>query len=175
MCKTAKASRPVEEKEPVVTTPTVATVEEPVKEEVPVVKEEIKDEVVVKEEPKKVVEKEDILAKMNAIAEEVVFELNKSQLDESGLKKLDEIAALMKRDPELVVNIVGHTCNRGTAELNNLLSVRRATYVRNQLMKRGIKSQRIDRSKGVGSENAIFDNNSEQQRKNRTIRFESAK
>jgi type IX secretion system PorP/SprF family membrane protein len=170
MCKTAKATKPKEEKEPVVTTPTVTPEPPPVKEEEPVVKEEAK-----KEEPKVDPVKEDILAKMNAVAEEVVFDLNKSQLNEEGLKKIDEIAALMKRDPSLVINIVGHTCNKGTAELNSILSVRRATYVRNQMVKRGIKPDRIDRSKGVGADNALFDNNTEQQRKNRTVRFESAK
>lgn len=174
MCRTARPTPPVAEKEPVVPTLTVAPAPEPVKEEPVAVKEEVKEEIK-KEEPTPVeVEKEDILAKMNAVAEEVVFDLNKSQLNEEGLKKLDEIAALMKRDPELVINIVGHTCNLGTTELNSLLSVRRATYVRNQLIKRNINAQNINRSKGIGAANALFDNNSEQQRKNRTIRFERA-
>ncbi len=177
LCKTAKPHKPAEEKEPVVVTPTVTPIVEPVKEEP--VKVEVKE---VKEEPKPeepkaepVKEKEDILSMINNVAEEVVFDLNKSQLREEGLKKLDEIAALMKKDPELVINIVGHTCNKGTAELNSMLSVRRATYVRNQLVKRGVNPQNIDRSKGVGADNALFDNNSELQAKNRTVRFESAK
>lgn len=176
LCKTAKPHKPAEEKEPVVVTPTVTPVVEPVKEEPLVLKEEIKEELK-KEEPKPepVKEKEDILAMMNKVAEEVIFDLNKSQLHEEGLKKLDELAALMKRDPELVVNIVGHTCNKGTAELNSLLSVRRATYVRDQLVRRGVNPQNIDRSKGVGADNALFDNNSELQAKNRTVRFESAR
>jgi outer membrane protein OmpA-like peptidoglycan-associated protein len=180
LCKTPKPHKPAEEKEPVAVTPTVAPVEEPVREEPVAVKEEIKEEPKkeeIKEEPKAepVKEKEDILAMMNKVAEEVVFDLNKSQLHEEGLKKLDEIAALMKRDPELVVNIVGHTCNLGTAEHNSLLSVRRATYVRNQLVKRGANPRNIDRSKGVGEDKALYDNDSELQEKNRTVRFESAK
>lgn len=177
LCKTAKPHKPAEEKEPVVVTPTVTPVVEPVKEAEPIaIKEEIKEEPK-KEEPKPepVKEKEDILAKINAVADLVIFDLNKSQLHEEGLQKLDEIAALMKKDPELVVNIVGHTCNKGTAELNSLLSVRRATYVRNQLVKRGVNPHNIDRSKGVGADNALYDNNSELQEKNRTVRFESAK
>lgn len=175
LCKTAKTPPPAEQKEPVVVTPTPTVIApEPVKEEpVAVTPTVTPAPEPVKEEP--VVVKEDILAMMNQVAEEVVFDLNKSKLDEEGLKKLDEIAALMKKDPELVVNIVGHTCNLGTAELNSLLSVRRATYVRNQLVKRGANPKNIDRSKGVGADNALFDNNSEQQRKNRTVRFESAK
>lgn len=174
LCKTAKPHKPAEEKEPVVVTPTVTPIVEPIKEEPIAIKEEVKEESK-KEEPMPVKEKEDILAMINQVAEEVVFDLNKSQLHEEGLKKLDEIAALMKKDPELVINIVGHTCNKGTDELNSLLSVRRATYVRNQLVRRGVNPQNIDRSKGVGADNAIYDNNSELQAKNRTVRFESAK
>ncbi|MES2132738.1 MAG: PorP/SprF family type IX secretion system membrane protein [Bacteroidota bacterium] len=175
LCKAHKPVKPAEE--PVAkTTPTPEVLpvveainEEPVKEQV-AVKEEPK-----KEEPKKEEVKEDILAKMNIIADGVIFELNKSKLGEEGLKKLQEIAALMKKDPELKINIVGHTCNKGTDEVNSLLSIRRATYVRNELVKYGADPQKIDRSKGVGSENAIYDNNSELQSKNRTIRFEHSK
>ena len=175
LCKTAKTPKPAaEQKEPVVVTPTVSPAPEPLKEEPVAVKDDVKEEPQ-KAEPQPQPEKEDILAKMNQVAEEVVFDLNKSKLDEEGLKKLDEIAALMKKDPELVINIIGHTCNLGTAELNSLLSVRRATYVRNQLVKRSVNPKNIDRSKGLGSDNPLFDNNSDQQRKNRTVRFESAK
>lgn len=179
LCKTPKPHKPAEEKEPVVVTPSVTPIVEPIKEEPVAVKEEIKEEI--KEEPKKeepkpepVKEKEDILAMINKVAEEVIFDLDKSQLHEDGLKKLDEIAALMKRDPELVVNVIGHTCNLGTAEHNSMLSVRRATYVRNQLVKRGANPKNIDRSKGVGEDKALYDNNSGLQEKNRTVRFESA-
>ncbi len=179
MCRAAKPRKPAEEKEPVVVTPTVAPAPEPVKEEAVALKEEPKTEELKQEEPKPQPqpqpEKEDILAKMNKVAEEVVFGLNESRLDESGLKKLDEIAALMKRDPDLVINIVGHTCNLGTMEHNRILSVRRATYVRDQLLRRSVNPKNIDRSKGVGADDALFDNDSEQQRKNRTVRFESAK
>lgn len=184
MCRTAKTPQPpLAEKEPVVPTPTTAPTPEPAKEEVIAVKEEAKKdeakEEIKKAEPdpevKPEAEKEDILAKINQEAEEVVFDINKSQLNEDGLKKLDEIAHLMKKDPELVINIIGHTCNLGTTELNSLLSVRRAVYIRNQLIKRGVKPQNIDRSKGIGADNPVFDNNnSELQRKNRTIRFERA-
>jgi len=174
-CKTAKNKAPVAEKEPVAATPTVALVPEPViaKEPVTIKEEPVKEEPV-KEEPKAEPEKEDILAKMNKVAEEVIFDLNQSQLDEKRLQKLDEIAALVKKDPALVVNIIGHTCNLGTAERNSQLSVQRADYVRRELIRRGVNPKSIRLSKGVGAEDALFDNNSENQRKNRTIRFESS-
>jgi type IX secretion system PorP/SprF family membrane protein len=170
MCKNAKTAKTKEE--PVVVTPPTPTVlptveetkEEPKKEEVVMVKEETK------VEPVKVA-----IEDLNSLAEDVVFDLNKSKLNEDGLKKLDELATLMKKNPTLRLNIIGHTCNKGGKELNELLSVRRATYVRNELIKRGVNSENIDRSKGVGAEQELFDNTSELQSKNRTIRFELAK
>lgn len=173
MCKTAKAPKPVEE--PVAVTPTVQPTVEPVKEEpVKVAAEPVKEEPK-QPEPKKEEVKKDIIPELNAIADEVVFELNQSKLQNEGLSKLDKIADLMKKNPDIVVNIIGHTCNKGTDEVNSILSVRRSTYVRNQLIKRGVKAENINRSKGVGAESPLYDNNSELQSKNRTVRFESGK
>jgi type IX secretion system PorP/SprF family membrane protein len=119
--------------------------------------------------------KSDILAKINSLSEEVIFELNNSKLNLELLKKLDEIADLIKTDPSIKLNIIGHTCSKGTKEFNDLLSVRRANYVRQQLMKRGVKSTNFKRSIGDGSSNPLFDNASDNQRKNRSIRFELSK
>jgi len=119
--------------------------------------------------------KEDILDKINILAEEAVFDLNSSQLNAEALRKLDEIAALIKTDPSIKLNIIGHTCSKGPKEFNDLLSVRRANYVRQQLMKRGVKSTNFKRSIGDGSSNPLFDNSSNDQRKNRSIRFALSK
>jgi type IX secretion system PorP/SprF family membrane protein len=119
--------------------------------------------------------KDDILDKINILAEEAVFDLNSSQLNAEALKKLDEIAALIKTDPSIKLNIIGHTCSKGTKEFNDLLSVRRANYVRQQLMKRGVKTTNFKRSIGDGSSNPLFDNSSNDQRKNRSIRFALSK
>jgi len=167
MCKTAKAPKPAEE--PVAVTPTVQPTVEAVKEEV-IVAQEVKPE-----EPKKEEVKKDIIPELNAIADKVIFEINKSTLKGEPLTKVDELADLMKKNPDVIINIVGHTCNKGTDELNDMLSIRRSTYVRNQLVKRGVKPENINRSKGVGSDSPLYDNNSELQSKNRTIRFELGK
>ena len=119
--------------------------------------------------------KDDILDKINILAEEAVFDLNSSQLNAEALRKLDEIADLIKTDPTIKLNIIGHTCSKGPKEFNDLLSVRRANYVRQQLIKRGVKSTNFKRSIGDGSSNPLFDNSSNDQRKNRSIRFALSK
>ncbi len=179
MCKTPKTTKPKEEVVEATPTPTptnLPTVEEVASNTLSTSKEEPKKEeaVVVKEEQKVETPKVTI-DDLNKIAEGVVFDLNKSQLNEEGLQKITELADVMKKDPSLKVNIIGHTCKKGTKELNDILSIRRATYIRNELIKRGVNAENIDRSKGVGSEQELFDNTSELQSKNRTVRFESAK
>ncbi|MBK7669211.1 MAG: OmpA family protein [Sphingobacteriaceae bacterium] len=172
MCKTTKKAKPVEVNQPVevketqITTPSVTPVAEPIKEEV-----------VVKEEPKKAEPNPDDLRKqvvneVNAIAEEMVFELGKAQLNGEALKKLDAIANFIKKNPGLDFNIIGYTCDKGSEDANNVLFIQRSTYVKNQLINRGVKSENIKESKGIGSKQPLYVNNSETRSKNRTVRFE---
>jgi outer membrane protein OmpA-like peptidoglycan-associated protein len=113
-----------------------------------------------------------IIKNANTFAEEVLFELNTLALDAFGLKKLDQIAAALKSDVSLKINIVGHTCNFGTAEYNKVLSLKRAEYVKQELIKRGVDKSRFNKNIGYGSDNALYDNSTINKRKNRTIRFE---
>jgi outer membrane protein OmpA-like peptidoglycan-associated protein len=115
------------------------------------------------------------LEEINQLADEVAFDLNKSQLNADGLKKLDEIAKIIIKDGKIKVNIVGHTCNKGGKEINDKISINRAAYVRTELLKRGVKSENINQIIGVSAEKQMFDNNSENQSKNRTVRFELVK
>ncbi len=115
-----------------------------------------------------------VINQMNSLAEEVVFEFNKSQLETSEMKKIDGLAEIMKRNPQLKINVIGHSCNIGTKEVNDLISMRRATYIRNELISRGVSAKNINRSIGVGSEKELYNNaDPKVQEKNRTVRFES--
>jgi type IX secretion system PorP/SprF family membrane protein len=116
-----------------------------------------------------------LITKLNKIAEEIVFDLNKAQLTSDGLKRLDTITLIFKNNPTLKVHVVGHTCNIGNEELNQKLSVKRSVYTSEQLIKRGVNPKNIIKSIGVGAENALFDNTGEKQLKNRTLRFKEVK
>jgi|GEM_PF-3178807 len=113
-----------------------------------------------------------VIKNANAFAEEVLFELNLLTLDEFGLKKLDQIAAVLKSDLTFKINIIGHTCNFGSTEYNRVLSLKRAEYVKQELIKRGVNISRFNKNIGYGSDNALYDNDTINKRKNRTIRFE---
>jgi outer membrane protein OmpA-like peptidoglycan-associated protein len=57
---------------------------------------------------------------------------------------LDEIAKLLKKEPELKLHVVGHTDNEGGLAFNMNLSKRRAEAVVNALVKNyGITAKRL--------------------------------
>jgi outer membrane protein OmpA-like peptidoglycan-associated protein len=113
-----------------------------------------------------------VIKNANTIAEEVLFELNTLALDAIGLKKLDQIADVLQSDLTLKINIIGHTCNFGSVEYNKGLSLKRAEYVKQELIKRGVNKSRFIKNIGYGVDNALYDNATISKRKNRTIRFE---
>ena len=116
-----------------------------------------------------------LVSQINAISEEVIFKLNDAKLGKDMLKKLDDIAKIIKADPELKINIIGHTCNRGTKQFNDVLSSQRADYIKRELLKRGVKKRNFKKVIGVGYNDSLFDNSAQNQKKNRTIRFDLVK
>jgi hypothetical protein len=84
---------------------------------------------------------------------------------------LDEVARLMKQNPNLQVKVLGHTDNRGADAYNMNLSLRRAEAVRDWLVKRGIDASRFQ-VEGKGEAEPIDANDTELgMARNRRIEF----
>lgn len=118
---------------------------------------------------------EQAIAELNKISREIIFELNSAELQDAVLKQVDSLALIIKAHPSLKVAIVGHSCNKGTDELNSTLSLRRAVYIKNILLKQGVKAEQIGKCTGIGAKEPLFDNDSKDQPRNRTIRFTAAR
>jgi outer membrane protein OmpA-like peptidoglycan-associated protein len=73
---------------------------------------------------------------------------------------LDEVVALMKENPNLKIQISGHTDNVGKPNDNLILSNNRAKAVVNYLQSKGINTSRLS-AKGFGAAKPIADNNTE--------------
>ena len=177
ICKTSKPKEVKEVKEvvvkatPIDTLPTIS----PIVEET---KEEPKKDSIVKIEAAEVETPVVTIDKLNKIAEEVVFDINQFELNEIALKKVDDLAILLKINPSLKVNIIRYASSKGSAEVraeNDLLSIRRVTYLRAELTNRGVKSENISCGISRNAEKALFDNSNEQQSASRTVRFEGVK
>ncbi|PYR56503.1 MAG: peptidoglycan-associated lipoprotein, partial [Acidobacteria bacterium] len=67
-------------------------------------------------------------------------------------------------NPNVRIEIEGHTCNIGTAEYNLALGERRATSVREYLVSRGVGADRM-RTVSYGEERPKYDNSREETRR----------
>jgi outer membrane protein OmpA-like peptidoglycan-associated protein len=79
------------------------------------------------------------------------FNYNSASLTPESVKSLKAFSELMKKNPELNLNIAAHADSRGTAEYNLELTNRRAMSARKYFLSTGISESRIT-WKGFGEE-----------------------
>ena len=97
------------------------------------------------------------------------FDTGKFDIKPESQPIIDQIAQLMKDNPELKLSIEGHTDNVGTPQNNKVLSENRAKAVMNAVVNLGIDSSRLT-AVGWGQERPIADNRTEDGRaKNRRV------
>lgn len=105
------------------------------------------------------------------VLKSVNFEFNSAKLTRAGRVVLDRVAAGLRAQADLRVEVVGHTDSLGSDNYNLQLSVARAASVRNYLIDRGIPGDRL-RSRGMGESQPIADNETEDGRaQNRRVEF----
>jgi peptidoglycan-associated lipoprotein len=98
------------------------------------------------------------------VFEDVYFDFDRYSLRPEATRVLDEAIASLQANPELNIEVEGHTCNIGTAEYNLALGERRATAVRDYLTSRGIGANRL-RTVSYGEERPKYDNSREETRR----------
>ncbi len=102
--------------------------------------------------------------KVQITFEDVHFDFDRYSLRPEATRALDEAVKALQTDPELNIEIEGHTCNIGTAEYNLALGERRAHAVRDYLTSRGIGANRF-RTLSYGEERPKHDNAREETRR----------
>ena len=93
----------------------------------------------------------------------VFFDVGQSTLKTKSYKELDELAEFMMQQKSMVIEVAGYTDNVGTEAANLKLSQARAVVVRNYLIKKGIRADKIQ-AKGYGSSNPVAPNDTPQGR-----------
>lgn len=103
--------------------------------------------------------------------DKVYFNLGEASLLPESFEQLNGLISMMNADPNMRIQVIGHTDNQGDSKLNKKLSLRRAFNVREYLIDKGIDGKRI-KFKGVGGDFPIAPNDSEENRqKNRRVEF----
>jgi outer membrane protein OmpA-like peptidoglycan-associated protein/Tol biopolymer transport system component len=106
------------------------------------------------------------------VLQNIFFDLDKDEMKIESLPELKELASFLETNPDLRIEISGHTDNQGTADYNEDLSQRRANAVKNYLVNQlGISADRLE-TKGYGAAQPIASNEAEEGRaKNRRTEF----
>jgi outer membrane protein OmpA-like peptidoglycan-associated protein len=100
---------------------------------------------------------------------EAVFAPGKAALQPEALANLDRVVAFVSRDATRRIRIEGHTDDRGSTNLNQVLSQKRADAVREALVARGVDGVRIN-AVGLGETAPVSANDSAAGRaKNRRV------
>jgi outer membrane protein OmpA-like peptidoglycan-associated protein len=99
----------------------------------------------------------------------IYFDTDKDTVKPESKPTLDEIGKLMRDNPQLRLQVVGHTDSMGKDAHNKDLSNRRAASVIRSLTKAGIDARRFT-SRGAGASEPVAPNNTEEGRaKNRRV------
>ena len=93
----------------------------------------------------------------------VHFETAKAVLTPNSFDALNELVEALKTNPNMVIEIAGHTDNVGTTETNQILSQERANSVMKYLISNGISASRVS-AKGYGSSQTVASNSTEEGR-----------
>ena len=100
---------------------------------------------------------------------DILFDHDKAALQQSSDKQLQHIVTLMMENPELRMEVQGHTDSQGSDEYNQDLSQRRAETVVAYLNLFGIAEDRLE-AKGYGELEPVDTNDTEEGRaKNRRV------
>lgn len=111
------------------------------------------------------------VAKFTGVIEGIYFDTAKATIRKKSRPKLDAAVDVLKKFPDLRIEISGHTDDKGDEAYNQDLSQRRADAVKDYLVSKGIDEARIE-TRGAGEDEPRETNATKAGRaKNRRIEF----
>ncbi|MFO7976790.1 MAG: OmpA family protein [Candidatus Hydrogenedentota bacterium] len=99
----------------------------------------------------------------------ILFDYDKASLQKESLEQLEHVVTLLQDNPDLALEVQGHTDDQGSDDYNLELSQRRARTVRSFLLLFGIDEGRLT-AKGYGETRPVAPNDGDENRaKNRRV------
>ena len=101
-----------------------------------------------------------ITADASVVLKNIFFDVKQSDLKPESAVELDQVVRLLKENPSVKIQILGHTDNVGKPSDNLLLSNERAKSVVTYLLSKGIDKSRVS-NKGYGETKPVASNDTE--------------
>ena len=125
--------------------------------------------------PQKPKKSENIDEVLSDVFDNLNFEIGKAEIKKDSFPYLDKLAETLLKAKNWVLEIQGHTDDKGSDDYNLKLSQSRADSVKKYLVSKGIVADTIT-AKGFGEKNPIIANDSDANReKNRRVEFKITK
>jgi outer membrane protein OmpA-like peptidoglycan-associated protein len=106
-----------------------------------------------------------------SVLKNLFFDVDKYELKEKSSTELEKIVRFLTENPQISIEIGGHTDNTGNPAYNQQLSEKRAKSVYNYIISKGISPKRLS-AKGFGSVKPVASNETDTGRQlNRRIEF----
>jgi hypothetical protein len=99
----------------------------------------------------------------------LIFEQGKAVINPKSFTELDEVAAMLKENLKMEIQLEGHTDNKGNPEANMKLSQSRVDAVKKYLVGKGVKKDRVKTKAFGGSKPIATENTEEARAKNRRV------
>lgn len=107
-----------------------------------------------------------------ALPSGILFDVNKDEVKASARDQVGKAAEVLSKYPDTYITVEGHTDSTGGAELNQKLSERRASKVRDLLVAGGVAAPRLS-VHGYGESDPVADNGTPEGRQaNRRVQLE---
>ncbi len=101
----------------------------------------------------------------------IVFRTASNIITKSSNKSIKRIVDILKKNPNIIMEIAGHTDSAGARKVNKGISIHRAKSVKNRLTAYGIDKNRL-RVRGYGEDIPLVENNAKGYSKiNRRVEF----
>lgn len=84
----------------------------------------------------------------------ILFENNSDKIQSDYQDEVDQMSSFMKDFPETIASLKGYSSTPGARKYNKILSIKRASAVKDALVKSGIKPERIT-IQGFGEQNIV--------------------
>lgn len=101
--------------------------------------------------------------------ESLIFEVNRARITPQSHNELDGVVTMMKANPNMIIQLEGHTDTKGNPQKNLELSQDRVDAVKKYLVSKGIKKQRILTKAFGGTKPVVTDDAEEAHRLNRRV------
>jgi len=101
--------------------------------------------------------------------ENLIFAASTSKIEETSYRELDKVVTMLKDNPNMVIQLEGHTDFVGSPTLNMKLSQDRVNAVKNYLVSKGANKDRIKTKAFGGTQPLSRENTEEAHKLNRRV------